>query len=249
MTQAQLDKAKANIDFHVNSFSLTRPNVEFRKGLIENLGASGVLNDSIDVVISNCVINLSPDKRAVFAEVARVLKPGGELFMSDVFCDRRIPETLQKDPILWGECLTGALYWEDFRRLMASVGFIDVRIVEESAIKPEGKIGERLKGFNFVSRTISAFKLPSLEDRCEDYGQTATYKGTIAETPDSFILDQHHVFKKDIAFPVCGNSAAMLGSTRYAPHFIVTEPKEHRGLFSACGTVSSISNVEKKSCC
>jgi hypothetical protein len=48
---------------------------------------------------------------------------------------------------------------------MASVGFIDVRIVEESAIKPEGKIGERLKGFNFVSRTISAFKLPSLEDR------------------------------------------------------------------------------------
>ena len=74
-------------------------------------------------MISNCVINLSQDKKKVFEEVWRVLKPGGEFYFSDVYADRRIPEALKADKMLWGECLSGALYLEDFRRLMASVGF------------------------------------------------------------------------------------------------------------------------------
>jgi SAM-dependent methyltransferase len=68
----------------------------------------------VDVVISNCVINLSPDKRTVFAEIFRVLKPGGELYFSDIFAGCRVPEHLQTDPVLLGECLGGALYIEDF---------------------------------------------------------------------------------------------------------------------------------------
>lgn len=71
------------------------------------------------MVISNCVINLCEDKSVVFKEVWRVLKEGGELYFSDVYSDRRIPEYLRKDKTLWGECLTGALYIEDFRRMMA----------------------------------------------------------------------------------------------------------------------------------
>ena len=59
----------------------------------------------------------------MFEEIYRVLKPGGELYFSDVYSDRRIPEDLQKDKVLWGECLSGALYWEDFRRIMHDVGF------------------------------------------------------------------------------------------------------------------------------
>ena len=66
-------------------------------------------------MVSNCVINLSPDKQRVFAEIFRVLKPGGELYFSDVFADRRIPKHLAEDPVLLGECLGGALYIEDFR--------------------------------------------------------------------------------------------------------------------------------------
>ena len=77
----------------------------------------------MDVVISNCVLNLCEDKKVVLKEIWRILKEGGELYFSDVYSDRRIPEYLQKDKVLWGECLTGALYIEDFRRMMQSVGF------------------------------------------------------------------------------------------------------------------------------
>src|SRR4051794_20949980 len=88
---------------------------------------------------------------------------GGEFFMSDIFADRRVPASLQKDPVLWGECLSGALYWEDFRRILLKAGFRDVRIVEEHSVVPEGKIGALLSGIKFVSRTISAFISDSIE--------------------------------------------------------------------------------------
>jgi arsenite methyltransferase len=68
-------------------------------------------------------VNLSGDKESVFREIWRVLKPGGELYFSDMFADRRIPEHIKKDKVLWGEGLGGALYVEDFRRLLKKVGF------------------------------------------------------------------------------------------------------------------------------
>jgi arsenite methyltransferase len=85
-------------------------------------------------VISNCVINLSGDKERVLSEIWRVLKEGGELFFSDVFSDRRIPEHLKKDSVLWGECLSGALYIEDFRRMMERVGFKTYYTMKQSVI-------------------------------------------------------------------------------------------------------------------
>ena len=85
--------------------------------------SAGVEDNSIDCVISNCVINLVPDKEKVFREVWRILKPGGEFYFSDVYSDRRIPEDLRKDRVLWSECLSGALYIEDFRRMMTRCGF------------------------------------------------------------------------------------------------------------------------------
>ncbi len=71
-----------------------KSNVDFRKGVIEDLKSSGLEDNSVDVVISNCVINLSASKEQVFKEIWRVLKPGGELYFSDVFSDRRIPQYL-----------------------------------------------------------------------------------------------------------------------------------------------------------
>lgn len=85
-------------------------------------------------MISNCVINLSGDKERVLSEIWRVLKEGGELFFSDVFSDRRIPEHLKKDSVLWGECLSGALYIEDFRRMMERVGFKTYYTMKQSVI-------------------------------------------------------------------------------------------------------------------
>lgn len=120
MTPEQLQIAVRHQNWHAERIGYA--NVDFRHGHIENLQAIGIEDNSIDVVVSNCVINLSPEKPRVLAEIFRVLKPGGELYFSDVFADRRIPLELQHDPVLIGECLGGALYWEDFRRLLDRSG-------------------------------------------------------------------------------------------------------------------------------
>jgi arsenite methyltransferase len=100
----------------------------------------------------------------VFGEIFRVLKPGGELYFSDIFADRRIPDQLREDPMLLGECLSGALYTEDFRRLLAAAGCADPRTVASSPVTLDNPEVERKIGFaSFASQTIRAFKLP-LED-------------------------------------------------------------------------------------
>jgi len=125
----------------------------------------------VDVIISNCVINLCVDKGAVFKDIWRVLKQGGELYFSDVYSDARIPEYLRKDATLWGECLSGALFIDDFKQIMTDIGFKDFRIVKESEITINNKEVEMmLTGIQFYSYTIRAFKLDGLEDERKDYG-------------------------------------------------------------------------------
>ncbi|MHC0430965.1 methyltransferase domain-containing protein [Streptomyces sp. O3] len=230
MTEEQLDVALRHQDWHTRRFGYG--NVTFRHGYIEDLGAAGIADDSVDVVVSNCVVNLSPDKPRVFAEVFRVLRPGGELYFSDIFADRRLPAALRDDPVLLGECLAGALYTEDFRRVLARAGCPDPRTVSDTPVTIDDPDVDRKIGFAaFSSRTVRAFKLP-LEDRCEDYGQVAVYHGTLPEHPHAFDLDDHHRFHNGKPMLVCGNTADMLSATRFAPHFTVTGDKTtHHGLF------------------
>ena len=134
MTDEQLAVARKHVAYHTSKFKLEKPNVDFRKGWIEDLSTANLEDNSVDVIISNCVVNLSPDKESVFREIFRVLKPGGELYLSDVFSGRRVPKPLTTDPVLLGECLGGALYTEDFRRLLAKVGCFDYRTVYKTPI-------------------------------------------------------------------------------------------------------------------
>jgi len=238
MTREQLDVARSHVAYHADKFG--HANVDFREGYIEDLRGAGIADAAVDLVISNCVINLSPDKSRVFREVFRVLKPGGELYFSDVFADRRIPAALARDPILLGECLGGAIYVEDFRRLMGGIGCADARFVSRSRLGLNNPEIERKIGFvGFESITVRAFKLP-LEDRCEDYGQVATYLGDLQECPHAFDLDDHHRFIAGKPTPVCGNTADMIGQTRYARHFrIAGDRSTHFGLFD-CAPASAM---------
>lgn len=95
-----------------------------------------------------------------------------------MYADRRVPKEFQEDKVLWGEGLAGALYFEDFRRLMNKIGFKDLRIVSQREIKitSQFKLNPR-----YYSITIRAFKIPSLEDKSEDYQNTITYKGGIQD--------------------------------------------------------------------
>ncbi|MBC7742011.1 MAG: methyltransferase domain-containing protein [Bdellovibrionaceae bacterium] len=160
MTDEQLSVARKHLNYHAEKYGYKTPNIEFKQGYIEDLQSAGIESNSIDVVTSNCVLNLSPDKKSVFAEIMRVLKPGGELYFSDVFSDRRIPADLAKDPVLLGACLGGAMYIEDFRRLMAQNYCLDFRIVSKSQLElAAGPIQKSISMVNFYSMTIRAFKV------------------------------------------------------------------------------------------
>ncbi len=232
MTREQLDVARRHQEWHARAFGHPASNVTFLEGYMERLAALGIEDDSFDLVVSNCVFNLSPAKADLFEELFRVLRPGGELHFSDIVADRRVPSWAMDDPVLRGECLAGATYLEDLRRLMADAGFADVRQRSQAPVPLlDPELEARLGQITFTSRTFRAFKL-ELEDRCEDYGQVATYLGTIPDHPHRFSLDQGHLFERGRPERVCGNTASMLQETRYAPHFEVTGDRSvHFGLF------------------
>ena len=250
MTSEQLAVARRHQDWHAQRYGYAHSNVELIEGFIEDLGACGLADASVDVVVSNCVVNLSPEKERVFSEIFRVLKPGGELYFSDVFADRRIPDALRRDPVLLGECLGGALYTEDFRRLLQRTGCTDARTVSQSPIPLlDADIEARIGMVNFHSVTVRAFKL-ALEDRCEDFGQLATYRGSIEGLPHSFVLDDHHRFETGKPMRVCGNTFDMLGYTRYAMHFALHgDQSTHFGLFDCAPAPSSNSGADCTSGC
>ena len=251
MTDEQLSVAREYQDHQAKTFGHTKPNTEFVKAYIEDLETAGIPSNSVDVVTSNCVINLSPDKGRVLREVFRVLKPGGELYFSDVFADRRIPKELLKDDVLLGECLSGALYVEDFRRMLAEVGCHDFRVMSGAPITIDNpEIEKRIGMVNFRSITIRAFKL-DLEDRCEDFGQIAVYKGGIENATHAFTLDDHHTFEVGKPTPVCGNTADMLSKSRFGEFFeVIGDKTTHFGIFD-CGpeAMSTNSNTDAGACC
>lgn len=238
MTDEQLAVANKYIDYHTEAFGYKKSNVTFKKGYIEKLDELELADNSFDIIVSNCVINLSPDKEAVLKEAFRVLKPGGELYFSDVYSDRRVPEALVKDPVLYGECLSGALYWNDFLNLAKQCGFKDPRLVEDRPLAIDNAKIEQLIGhIDFYSATYRLFKINDLESACEDYGQAVVYKGGIAHHEELFILDTHHAIEKGRYFPVCGNTWRMLQETRFKDHFeFYGDMSRHFGIFADCGT-------------
>jgi arsenite methyltransferase len=258
MTDEQLEVARSHQAYHADRWQHDKSNVDFLKGDIEDLAALGLPDESFDLITSNCVINLASDKAAVLQEAYRTLKCGGELYFSDVYADRRIPEHLQQDPVLYGECLSGALYWNDFLRLAHQAGFKDPRVMSASAITiGEAELAAKVGGIKFYSVTYRLFKLPELESDCEDYGQAVAYRGNLSDHPYEFALDQHHVFPTGKLVPVCGNSYDMLHDTRFREHFeFFGERKQHYGIFTGCGVnapfkdlVAANPATASQSCC
>ncbi|MBA2404999.1 MAG: methyltransferase domain-containing protein, partial [Bdellovibrionales bacterium] len=134
MTEEQLEVASKHLAFHQQKFGYQKSNVQFIKGDIENLNECLPKGLKFDLVVSNCVLNLVSNKKKVLSDVFSLLSDGGEFYFSDVYADRRVPDTLKRDPVLWSECLSGALYWNDFLSLAKGSGFIDPRVVESKEI-------------------------------------------------------------------------------------------------------------------
>lgn len=151
MTVEMIDKAR------VNAKKAGFENIDFRQGEIEHLP---VKDDSVDVIISNCVINLSPDKAKVFNEAYRVLKPGGRLAISDIVATRQLPESVRGDLALFTGCMAGASHVDDVKAMLKNVGFVDIviNIKEESrAFIRDWAPGRNIEQY-VVSATIEAVK-------------------------------------------------------------------------------------------
>lgn len=237
MTAEQLAVAERHRDYHRQQYGYASSNVEFRQGYLEQLADLALADDSFDIVVSNCVLNLCTDKDAVLRQVYRLLKPGGEFYFSDIYADRRLPSALQADPVLYGECLAGALYWNDFVSMAKTAGFADPRLVEDRPITIDNDaIAAKVAPSRFYSATYRLFKISGLEPACEDYGQAVIYKGTVPHHPNALPLDKHHFMETGRVFPVCGNSYRMLHDTRFAPHFDFSGSFDrHYGIFPGCG--------------
>jgi 2-polyprenyl-3-methyl-5-hydroxy-6-metoxy-1,4-benzoquinol methylase len=244
MTVEQLQVAKSTQEYHAKKFGFA--NVEFYQGTLEALNEVTELElGSFDVIISNCVLNLCADKQAVLQHCLALLKEGGEMHFSDVYTNRRVPASLQQDPMLWGECLSGALYWNDFQNMARKVGFIDPRLVESSPLSINNpKVSQMIdkagcKGLEFYSATYRLWNMPNhLEPHCEDYGQAVRYKGTLPLFPSGWSLDNHHYFETGKLELVCGNTWNMLCQCPFLQsHFdFIGNFDRHYGIFDGCGT-------------
>jgi arsenite methyltransferase len=252
MTEAQLTAAREKQSYHAEKFGYD--NVEFVKGYLEELdtvliGQAG----TFDLIISNCVLNLCTDKKKVLTDCFALLKEGGELYFSDVYCNRRVPIHLRNDAVLYGECISGALYWNDFQNMAQQVGFTDPRLVEDAPITiGNKKIQQKVAGYDFYSATYRLWKNKNLEPDCEDFGQAVIYKGGLVQNDvddtnkenntgssdySTWKLDKGHVFVKGKVHPVCGNTYHMLqDNDKIAKYFdFIGDFSTHFGIFPGCG--------------
>jgi arsenite methyltransferase len=147
MTEEMVDKAKSIARDHGYH------NVEFRLGEIEKLP---VEDKSVDAVISNCVINLSPDKSKVFQEAYRALKPGGRLTVSDIVSEGALPNEIKSDSNAWACCIGGALEQQEYLREIKEAGFKDVEVVSSRGFYIENKANQTKE--KLLSITVKAYK-------------------------------------------------------------------------------------------
>ena len=187
------------------------------------------------MIVSNCVINLCTDKLAALQHAHNLLRIGGEMYFSDLYADRRSPKELLEDRVLYGEGISGSLYWNDFLRIAKTVGFRDPRVLGKSTpftILSE-EILKKVQGRKYYAITARLWKHPEMELTQEDYGYVATYNGSfntdtgdVGAVPDCaakdcspFHLDADHTFECCVPTPVSGNTYLMLQSSRFSTMF------------------------------
>ncbi len=220
MTGRMLELAHANAP--IVARRLGYEVTEFREGFLES---PPVPSASVDVVTSNCVVNLSPDKGKVFQEIWRMLKDGGRTVIADIVSDREVPPSLKTNPELWGECTVGALTDEAFLAALEKAGFYGIEILRSAYWKS-------IEDYSFYSMTVRGWKFEKSAG-CKYVGQRAVYLG-----PQKAVIDEEgHTFPRGVAVEVCTDTAFKLRTAPYARSFAVLEPGE------------AVTGVRSASCC
>lgn len=196
------------LEKEMKQFGYDVPNVEFHKGCPEDL--SFIPDGSVDVVISNCTFNESPDKARYIAEVRRILREGGEWYFTDVFADRRMQREISDNIDNVALRLGGAMYINDFRRIAQQLGFSDPRYLIANKTPVTEKESALFDGTSFATITCRLVNTPYTSDVCEDYGEFVTYKGGLPDFPDYFLFDKDIKFSVGKRCHVCNNVTSLV---------------------------------------
>ncbi|MBI2943940.1 MAG: methyltransferase domain-containing protein [Candidatus Wallbacteria bacterium] len=218
MTEKMLQVANENLPLVAANLGYT--NVEFRKGFLEKVPVD---SRSVDLVTSNCVINLSPDKRAVLSEIWRMLKDHGRLVVSDIVSEGPIPSHLKVNSMLWGECLGGALAEDELLGMLEAAGFHGISLLKKS-------FWQEVAGYRFHSVTVRGYKFEK-KAGCDFIGQWAIYQG-----PYKAVLDEEgHLFPRGEAVEVCTDTFARLAQPPYIGAFTLVGDGAPAGAQPAAG--------------
>jgi 7,8-dihydro-6-hydroxymethylpterin dimethyltransferase len=193
--------------------------VEFRKGYLEQIP---VESKTVDLITSNCVVNLSPDKPRVFEEMWRILKDHGRIVISDIVSETEVPPHLKVNPELWGECLVGALTEEQFLARLERAGFYGLTVLKKAYWKD-------VEGYPFFSITVQGFKHEKAAG-CVYTGHRAVYLGP----GKAFVDEEGHLFPRNEPYEVCTDTVARLSRPPYEALFAILEPGEERAGYACC---------------
>ncbi len=219
MTGEMLGKARAAASKVAES--LGYGNVEFKEGFLEDIP---VPDGSVDLVLSNCVINLAADKGQVMAEVMRVLRDKGRFCISDVVAEEAIPEHMKADENLWGECISGALKEDEFMDDSRRAGAYGLEVLARSLYRVAG-------GIRFYSIVLRGYKFVKGAE-CLYKGHFAIYNGPFSKISD----DDGHEFPVGVMVEVCTDTLAKLQSAPYKGLFSIIDTKSEEVV--ACGPVA-----------
>ena len=206
ITDTMLAIARRNAALVAMNLGYPSSNVEFRKGTAE---AMPVETGSIDVIISNCVINLAPEKRRVFREMFRVAKPGGRFTISDIVADQIVPQYLVHDTQKWGDCLSGALALHHYIAGLVEAGFLGVHL---TSFTP----WQIIDGIHFFSITLTGYKLPLAS--AQEAARFATLRGPFSRAVDEL----GNAYVRGIPQPVAPQTAALLNQPPLVDLFILS---------------------------
>ncbi len=209
----------ANENKHLVAKSLGYDIVEFRKGFLEDIP---VEDGTVDLITSNCVINLSPDKRAVFNEMWRILKDHGRIIISDIISEEETPPYLKLNKQLWGECISGALTEDEFMAYLEQAGFYGLQTLSKVFWK-------EVEGYSFYSVTLRGYKFEKKES-CVYIGQKAIYHGPYKAITD----EEGHLFPRNEPVEVCTDTAAKLSNFPYAGQFTILNADNENAASYSC---------------
>ena len=176
-----------------------------------------IAGESIDVIVSNCVLNLvrPEDKKQLFAEMYRVLKPGGRIAISDIVSDEAVPEHLANDPDLWSACVSGSFQEEALLHAFEEAKFHGIQIEEL-----RGEAYQTVEGIEFRAITVTAYK--GKEGPCIERNHAVVYRGPWKQVMD----DDGHTLERGARMAVCDKTFKLYSQAPYAGQFILVPPRE-----------------------